>query len=178
MQRYTVYFIWKLLYMFPMVPPPIIRSANSCIYSIWYLSHRYCYLPLSWKNWNWFECAVGGVHPQRLRERIVTVVIINFVEFIDGILFALSNIIWVKISAKYSNICPTRRNVTQFILSGNCSTCSGWYHHPSSRAKNNCIYSIWYLSHRCCYLPLSWKSWSWFACATHTTLKPVPTLPR
>jgi len=22
---------------------------------------RYCYLPLSWKSWNWFECAVGGV---------------------------------------------------------------------------------------------------------------------
>ena len=27
--------------------PPIIRSAYNCIYSIWYLSHRYCYLPLS-----------------------------------------------------------------------------------------------------------------------------------
>jgi hypothetical protein len=25
------------------------------------LSHRYCYLPLSWKSWNRFECAVGGV---------------------------------------------------------------------------------------------------------------------
>ena len=43
----------------------IIRSANNCIYSIWYLSDRYCYLPLSWKSWNWFECAVDGVrHPQ------------------------------------------------------------------------------------------------------------------
>ena len=41
MQRYTVYFIWKLLYMFRVVPPPIIRSANNCIYSIWYLSDRY-----------------------------------------------------------------------------------------------------------------------------------------
>ena len=28
MQRYTVYFIWKLLYMFRVVPPPIIRTAN------------------------------------------------------------------------------------------------------------------------------------------------------
>jgi hypothetical protein len=27
-------------------PSPIIRSANNCIYSIWYLSGRYCYLPL------------------------------------------------------------------------------------------------------------------------------------
>jgi len=23
----------------------------------------------------------------------------------------------------------------QFILSGNCSTCFGWYHHPSSGAQ-------------------------------------------
>jgi hypothetical protein len=52
MQRYTVYFIWKLLYMFRVVPPPKIRSAYNCIYSIWYLSHCYCYLSLSWKSWN------------------------------------------------------------------------------------------------------------------------------
>jgi hypothetical protein len=38
--------------------PPIIRSANNCIYSIWHLSHRYCYLLLSWKSWSWFECAI------------------------------------------------------------------------------------------------------------------------
>jgi hypothetical protein len=44
MQRYTVYFVWKLLYMFRVVPPPTIRSAYNCIYSIWYLSHRYCYM--------------------------------------------------------------------------------------------------------------------------------------
>jgi len=61
MQHYTVYFMWKLLYMFRVVPPPIIRSINTCIYGIWYLPHRYCYLPLSWKSWNWFEWAVGGV---------------------------------------------------------------------------------------------------------------------
>ena len=36
MQRYTVYFIWKLLYMFRVVPPPIIRSAYNCVYSVWY----------------------------------------------------------------------------------------------------------------------------------------------
>ena len=34
--------------MFRMVQPPITRSAKNCIYSTWYLSHRYCYLPLSW----------------------------------------------------------------------------------------------------------------------------------
>jgi hypothetical protein len=47
--------------MFRVVLSPIIRSAYNCIYSIWYLSYRYCYLPLSWKSWNRFECAVGGV---------------------------------------------------------------------------------------------------------------------
>jgi len=52
MQRYTVYYIWKLLYMFREVLPPIIRSACNCIYSICYLSYRYCYLPLSWRRWN------------------------------------------------------------------------------------------------------------------------------
>jgi hypothetical protein len=35
-------YIWKLLYMFRVVPPPIIRSAYNLIYSIWYLPHRYC----------------------------------------------------------------------------------------------------------------------------------------
>jgi len=52
MQCYTVYFIWKLLYMFLVVPSSIIKSANNCIYSIWYLSHHYCYLSLLWKSWN------------------------------------------------------------------------------------------------------------------------------
>src|SRR5215475_13925600 len=47
--------------MFWVVFPPIIRSAYNCIYSIWYLSHRSCYLPLSWKSWNRFESAVGGI---------------------------------------------------------------------------------------------------------------------
>ena len=42
------------------------------------------------------------------------------------------------------------------FISGNCSTCFGWYLHPSSGA-HDCIYSIWYLSNRYCYLPLSWK---------------------
>jgi hypothetical protein len=64
-QRYTVYYIWKLLYIFRVVFTTIIRSAYNCIYSIWYLSHCYCYLQLSWKSWNRFENAVSGVrHPQ------------------------------------------------------------------------------------------------------------------
>jgi hypothetical protein len=70
MQRYIVYLICKLFYMFRVVPLPIMSSANNCIYSIWYLSHRYCYLPLSWKSWNWFECAVGGIHVEQFTDKI------------------------------------------------------------------------------------------------------------
>ena len=80
----------------------------------------------------------------------------------------------------YSNIYPTSCYVTQFILSGNCSTCFGSYHHPSSGAKQLYLQHLvfvrplllsaaiaaggrngvtntrccWYLSHRYCYLPL------------------------
>ena len=75
MQRYTVYLVWKLLYIFRVEPSPIIRRADYCIYSIWYLSRCYCYLRLSWKSWNWFECAVGGVRqPQHRNRRIQSTV--------------------------------------------------------------------------------------------------------
>jgi hypothetical protein len=40
-------YIWKLFYMFRVVPPPIIRRAYNCIYSI-----CYCYLPLAADNSN------------------------------------------------------------------------------------------------------------------------------
>jgi len=60
MQRYTVYYIWKLLHMFRVVPPPIIRSAYNCIYSIWYLSHCYGYLLLLWKSSHSFMIAAGS----------------------------------------------------------------------------------------------------------------------
>jgi len=32
MQLYTVYFICKLLYMFGVISPPIIRTTNNCIF--------------------------------------------------------------------------------------------------------------------------------------------------
>jgi hypothetical protein len=133
---------------------------------------------------------------------------------------------------EYSNIYPTRCNVTQFILSGNCSThiCFGWYHHPLSGAQTtvsttsgichavtaNCRYrgrvgtglSVlwvvymfgWYhhpssgghttvsttsgICHAvtaiCRYRGRVGTGFSvlWVVYATHSTLKPVPTLPR
>jgi len=46
MQLYTVYLHLETALHVRVVPPPIIRSAYNCIYSMWYLSHHYCYLPL------------------------------------------------------------------------------------------------------------------------------------
>ena len=41
MQRNTVYF-WKLLYMFRVVSPHIIKKTHNCIYSIWHLTSARC----------------------------------------------------------------------------------------------------------------------------------------
>ena len=75
MPRYTVYFIWKLLYMFRVVPPPLIRSANNCVIAVFgcrplrWLSHRSGWEP---KTYVKPEAAVtvfellmmGGVSPE------------------------------------------------------------------------------------------------------------------
>src|SRR5215475_5791990 len=65
MQRHTVYLYLETALHVSGGTSTHQQERINCIYSIWYLSHRYCYLPLSWKSWNRFECAVGGVrHPQ------------------------------------------------------------------------------------------------------------------
>jgi hypothetical protein len=80
-------------------------------------------------------------------------------------------------------ICPTRCNVTQFILSENCSTYFGWYHHPSSGAHTP-VSTASGICHTvtviCRYRGRVETGLSvlWVAYATHSTLKPVPTLPR
>jgi hypothetical protein len=38
----------------------------------------------------------------------------------------------IQVLFQYSNIYPTRCNVTQFILSEICSISFGWYLHPTS----------------------------------------------
>jgi len=51
-------YLQHLVFVTPLLLPATImvelelRRTYNCIYSIWYLSHCYCYLPLSWKSWN------------------------------------------------------------------------------------------------------------------------------
>src|SRR5215831_9981638 len=64
MQRYTVYLYLETALHVSGGTSTHHQERINCIYSIWYLSHRYCYLPLSWKSWNRFECAVSDIsHP-------------------------------------------------------------------------------------------------------------------
>jgi len=63
-------YIWKLLYMFRVVPPPIIRSAYNSIHSIWYLSLRHCYLPLSWRSWNLLVCCAQHTQSSTLKHKM------------------------------------------------------------------------------------------------------------
>jgi hypothetical protein len=81
-----------------------------------------------------------------------------------------------------SNIHPTRCNVTQFILSGNCSTSFGWYHNPSLGAHttvSTASGSLHTVIAICRYRGRDGTGLSvlWVAHATHSTLKPVPTVP-
>ena len=48
---YSLLYFCKLLYMFRVVTPPIIRSTFNCNH-IWHWSNRLSYLPLWWRSWN------------------------------------------------------------------------------------------------------------------------------
>jgi len=52
---HSLLYFCKLLYMFRVVTPPIIRSIYNCNYSIWHWSNYPCCLPLWWRGWN-FRC--------------------------------------------------------------------------------------------------------------------------
>jgi hypothetical protein len=124
MQRYTVYFIWKQLYMFREVTPPIIRSAYNCIYSTCYLSHRYCHLPLSWKYSNSStidnsifisgNCSIcfGWYHQPSSGAQTT-------VSTASGICHI------VTATCRYRGSMPTPTTDNGIFISGNCSICFG-----------------------------------------------------
>jgi hypothetical protein len=69
------------------------------------------------------------------------------------------------------------------FISGNCSTCFGWYFHPSSGAHTT-VFTATGICHAvtaiCRYRGRVGTGLSvlWVAYATNSTLEPVPTLPR
>jgi hypothetical protein len=48
----SLLYFCRLLYMFRVVIPPIIKNTYNCNYCIWHWSNCLCLLPLSWRSWN------------------------------------------------------------------------------------------------------------------------------
>ena len=119
------------------------------------------------------KCAVTCFH---LREASLRLAFDKYNTFVINLTFMGPCIL------RICNICPTRCNVTQFILSGNCSICFGWYHHPSSGTQIT-VSTASGICHTvtaiCRYRGRVGTGLSvlWVAYATHSTLNPVPTLP-
>jgi len=140
-QCHTVYFIWKLLYVFRVVSPPIIRSAYKSIYSIWYLSHRYCYLPLSWRIWSFHPSSGAHTTVSGIRHTVTAIC-----RYRGG--FATSTHYQERIQQYLVFVTP-------LLLSA--VIVEDLEPPPIIKSAYN---SIWYLSHRYCYLPLSWRIWN------------------
>jgi hypothetical protein len=51
------------------------------------------------------------------------------------------------------------------FISWNCSTCFGWYFHPSSGAHTTVSTASGICHTVTAICPLSWKSWNWLECA-------------
>jgi hypothetical protein len=57
---YSLLYFCKLLYIFRVVTPPIVRSTYNYTYSTWHWSNRLWYLPLYRRNWNFSAIAEGS----------------------------------------------------------------------------------------------------------------------
>jgi hypothetical protein len=109
-------------------------------------------------SWNWFECGVDGFY----RWSVVVVVLLVVV-----------GPVYIQQDAMLHNL----------FMTGNCSTYFGWYFHPSSGAQTTVSTASGFchtVTAICCYRGRVGTVLSvvWMAYATHSTLKPVPTLPR
>jgi hypothetical protein len=62
MQSYTVYlYLETALRVSGGTSTHHQESIQLYLQHLVFVTHRYCYLSLSWKSWNWFECAVTCV---------------------------------------------------------------------------------------------------------------------
>jgi hypothetical protein len=142
MQRYTVYFICKLIYMFWVVHPPIIRGKKQPCLQHLVLVYCYCY------SLFYLETALhvlGGTstHHQEQKTTVstasgISLLLLLQVYFIWKLIYMFRvvppPIIRSKKQLYLQHLVLVRLLLLQFILSGNCSTLFGWYLHPSSGA--------------------------------------------
>ena len=119
----SLFIAGKLLCMFRVVLHPS-SGAHNCFYSIWYLSNRYCYLPLLWNSWNWFEGGVGIV--------LICFDAVTVVRQQPHQNRPIHLIFVVPCIMLNSEIIPTRCNNCVYSSQWLYSTCFGWQFHPSS----------------------------------------------
>jgi len=143
---YSSLYFCKLLYMFRVVTPAIIRSTYNCNYSIWHWSDRLCSLPLSWRIWNWkFQLLHDTCFRWVLRPSSgahVTVITASGTG--------------QTVSASFHYRGEAGTGISNFST----IHVSGGYP-PIIRSTYNCNYGIWHWSNRLCYLPLSWRILNW-----------------
>ena len=90
---------------------------------------------------------------------------------------------WAPNSIPIYSYIPQDTTLHSLFISENCSTCFGWHFHPSSRAHTT-VSTASGICHTvtaiCRYRGRVGTGLSvlWVVYATHSTLKPVPTLPR
>jgi hypothetical protein len=94
MQGYTVYLYLELVYIFRVVPPPIIRSTHKSIYSFWYLSNR----------WNWV--------PTLPRQRQVAITVWQIPDVVDKVVCAPDDV-W-RYHPKHVEQCPDINKLCNF----------------------------------------------------------------
>jgi hypothetical protein len=92
-------------------------------------------------------------------------------------------IVWAPNSILIYSYIQQDATLRSLFISGNCSTCFGWYFHPTSGAHTTVSIASG-ICHTvtaiCRYRGRVGTGLSvlWVAYGTHSTLKPVPTLPR
>ena len=74
---HSLFISGKVLYMFRVVSLPIIRSTHNCIYSIWYLSNRYCYLLVAVELNACMVCVGYGCFSEEVKYLLLFVITIS-----------------------------------------------------------------------------------------------------
>jgi len=137
-------YIWKLLYMFRVVPPPIIRSAYNCIYSIWYLSHLIFISGNCSTCFGWYLHPSSGAHTTVSTASGICHTVYLYLETALHVWGSTSTHHQERIQLYLQHLVF----VTPYIYIWKLLYMFRVVPPPIIRSAYNCIYSIWYLSHR------------------------------
>ena len=149
--RLCIVFLYfcKLLYMFRVVTPPIIRSTYNCNHSIWHWSNPLCYYPLRWRGWNCSSSSNLSTTMEGSREGLTSVRCCDYSYMCSWWLVELP-----PETCRASSFAPRQRKVAETVwpvpdavITVICAPDDGWSYHPKHvewavyRNIINCIYS-------------------------------------